>query len=104
MNPEKISNEEALALFERVMDFIRKSKKGFFILRKLRGVHGYCSWEEGIELDYRKELLPTIIHECLHYIEPEWPENKVMYSESRIVNVLTEEEIILLLKTFSKKI
>lgn len=100
----KLSKEESLSLFERIIESIRKQKKGFFTLKKLKGVHGYCEWEEGIILDYRKEFIATIIHECIHFIEPDWSEAQVAYSESRVINTITEDDVIRLLMFFIKKL
>jgi hypothetical protein len=100
----KLTKEQSLELFERVINMIKKQKRGFFTLKKLKGVHGYCEWEDGILLDYRKDLVPTIIHECIHYLEPNWTEARVMYSESRVVNSITEDDVILLLLHFAKKL
>lgn len=101
---KKLSNKESLILFERVLDCIKKSKRGFFFLKKLRGVHGYCEWDDGIILDYRKDFIPTIIHECIHFIEPDWSEAQVSYAEKRVVNALQEQDVIDLLKIFVKRL
>ncbi len=100
----KLNKSDALALFDRVIDCIKKQEKGFFVLKKLRQVHGYCEWEDGIILDYRRDFIPTIIHECIHLLEPDWSEAQVMYSESRIINTVTEDDIIKLLLYFVKKL
>jgi len=100
----KISKEEAIEIFERVISCIKKQKRGFFTFKKLKGVHGYCEWEEGILLDYRKDLIPTIIHECIHLMEPEWSEAQVCYTESRIINTIKIDDVIRLLMFFVKKI
>ncbi len=101
---KKISKQESLELFNRVLECIRTREKGFFCLKKLRGVHGYCEWDDGIILDYRKDFIPTIIHECIHFIEPDWSEAQVCYAEKRVVNALQEQDIIDLLKIFIKKL
>ena len=100
----KLSKQQCFSLFKRIIKCIKKSKKGFFIFKKMRGVHGICDWDRGIFIDYRKELVNTVIHECLHYIEPNWSEVQILYAEKRIVNCLTKKQIILLLKNFLKKI
>lgn len=102
--PRKITNKEALEIFETVIICIKKQKRGFFEFKKLKGVHGYCEWEEGIVLDYRKDLVPTIIHECIHLMEPDWSEAKVCYTESRIINTIKPDDVIRLLMFFVKKI
>lgn len=74
------------------------------MLKKLKGVHGYCDWDDGILLDYRKDLIPTIVHECIHYIEPNWSEAQVMYAESRVINTMSQDDITKLLMFFVKKL
>lgn len=100
----KITNEEALLYFDKIIEFIKKQKKGFFVMKKLKGVHGYCNWDEGIVIDYRKEFIPTIIHECIHCIEFDWTEHQVLYVEKRIINTVSEDDISKLLMYFVKKL
>ena len=100
----KLTTEESLELFDRIINVIKKQKKGFFYLKKLKGYCGYCDWDEGITLDYRKDIIPTLIHECIHLLEPEWSEAQVAYSEKRVVNALTEDNVIMLLMFFVKKL
>jgi hypothetical protein len=99
-----LSVEKALEFFERIIVCIKKQKKGYFYFKKLRGVHGYCEWDDGIVIDYRKDIVPTIIHECVHLLEPDWSEAQVCYTEKRIVNEITEEDVKLLLLLFLKKV
>ena len=103
-NVVKITKKESLELFERVINMIKKQKRGFFYFKKLKGVHGYCEWEDGIILDYIKDLIPTIIHECIHLLEPDWCESKVAYAEKRIINTITEDDVVMLLMIFIKKL
>ena len=101
----KLNKNESLLLFQRIIDLIKKTKKGFFILRKLHdGAHGYCDWDDGIIIDYRRDFRPTIIHECIHFLEPDWSEKQVMYSESRVINNITDTEVIMLLMVLVKKL
>lgn len=84
---------------------VKSKKKGYFTITKIRGdVHGYCDWEDGIVLDYRKELIATLIHECVHYLEPDWSERNVIDAEKTILRYVPVEEITDLIKIFSKKI
>lgn len=101
---QKLSNVESIELFDRVINCIKSQKKGFFVLKKLKGVHGWCEWEDGVLLDYRKDLIPTIIHECIHLLEPEWSESQVAYSEKRVINTISEDNVIKLLMIFAKKL
>jgi predicted metal-dependent hydrolase len=101
---QKLSKEETLELFLRIIACIKKQKRGYFILKKLKGVHGWCEWDDGIILDYRKDLVPTVIHECIHLLEPNWSEAQVIYSEKRVINTITEDDVIMLLMIFVKKL
>lgn len=101
---QKLSKEQTLILFERIVLCIKNQKKGYFVLKKLKGVHGWCEWEDGVFLDYRKDLIPTIIHECIHLLEPDWSEYQVAYSEKRVINTISEDNVIKLLMFFVKKL
>jgi hypothetical protein len=101
---QKLSNEEAIALFGRIIVCIKSQKKGFFVLKKLKGVHGWCEWEDGVLIDYRKDFIPTIIHECIHLLEPNWSEYQVAYSEKRVINTISDDNVIKLLMLFVKKL
>ena len=101
---QKISKEESITLFQRIIFCIKSQKKGYFVLKKLKGVHGWCEWDDGISLDYRKDLIPTLIHECLHLLEPNWSESQIAYAERRVVNTITEDEVVMLLMIFIKKL
>jgi hypothetical protein len=99
-----LTKQESLDLFEEIITCIQKQKKGFFTLEKLKGVHGYCEWEDGIRLDYRKDFIPTIIHECIHLMYPLWTESQVCYSEKRVVNTISSDDVVRLLMFFVKKL
>ena len=101
---QKLSKEDCFVLFRRILDCIKSKKRGFFVLKKLKGVHGWCEWEDGVLLDYRKDFIPTIIHECIHLLEPDWPESQVAYAEKRVINTISEDDIIVLLMIFVKKL
>lgn len=101
----KLSQKDSLNLFFRILQLIQNKKKGFFSFKKIRGsVHGYCDWEEGIVIDHRKEIIPTLIHECIHYLEPEWSEKNVIEAEKKILKYIEPEDAICLIKIFCKKI
>tara|TARA_R110000824_G_scaffold12226_7_gene53569 strand:+ start:6216 stop:6530 length:315 start_codon:yes stop_codon:yes gene_type:complete len=64
------------------------------IIKKLKGMHGeYDFSTEEITLDYRGELLPTLIHEYLHKWHPDANETWVLNEESRIVNALSKKQV-----------
>ena len=100
---QKIDNNECFILFNKILNCIKKQERGFFVLKKLKKVQGWCEWDS-IIIDYRKELIPTLIHECIHLLEPSWSEAQVAYAEKRIINTITIDDVIQLLMFFVKKI
>jgi len=46
-----------------------------------------------IKIDYRRDMLSTLIHEVLHHWHPDWCETKVLQHESLIINALSQRQI-----------
>lgn len=85
-----------------------KSKKVKFALCSLKDMHGvYITTESddyhAIVLDPYKEFVPTLIHECIHYLYPKYSEKKVLKVEKMIMGS-GPKNIIKILKQFSKNI
>jgi len=101
---EKLSDTQCMELFVEIVKIINKMPKGFIVLKKLKTLHGACVFDEDlIEIDYRKEFVLTLIHEVVHYLRKDWCESMVLYAEKRIINVISEEDVICLLKVAIKK-
>jgi len=60
--------------------------------RRFKGnLHGIAySCIQSMCVDFRKEALSTIIHECLHLLYPTWTEKKIREHETGIVNHMTQ--------------
>jgi hypothetical protein len=91
-------------MFRRVLQRINDKPKGHFSFKKLRGTCGICEWDDGIKIDPRKQLIPTIIHEVLHDLYPKDWEGIILRLESKIVNILTPYDIYILLTLFFDKL
>jgi hypothetical protein len=101
---EKLSDQDCINLFVEIIKTINKMPKGFIVLKKLKTLHGTCVFDDDlIEIDYRKEFILTLIHEVIHYLNPNWTETMVLYAEKRVINVISEDDVICLLKTAIKK-
>lgn len=98
---QKLSKKECIKIYDKIINLIITADTDFFKLQKLKGVMGYCAWEDGIMLDYRRELIPTLIHECIHYMYPDWSETQVLYAEKRIINTINLVQVIKLIKCFA---
>lgn len=104
MASKKLTKVDCNKIFKRVIRLIETSDLKFFKLKKLKGIMGYCEWENGIGLDYRRELIPTLVHECIHFLYPKWSETQVLYAEKRVINSATIKQVIKLIKVFSDKL
>jgi hypothetical protein len=90
---QKLSDSRANLIFRDILRLVKRKPPSFFQIRKMRGYSGWCIWddtpgEDFIELDYRDKLMSTAIHECVHYLFPEWCETQVEYAERRIINTV----------------
>lgn len=55
-----------------------------------------------VVLDHRYDILPTIIHEFIHYKHPDMPEKEVIAMEDAIVSRLSNRRIKNILKKFAE--
>lgn len=99
----KLTKSDLSNLYNKVLKLVRTKPAEFFNLRKMRGTVGLCYYTD-IELDYRRDIVPTAFHEILHYLYPDWSESMVKYAESRMINFCTPIEIATFLKYLADKI
>lgn len=90
----------------RRLYYLIRNHPEYIVFKKLRGVCGFYQIDEviSINLDYRKEIIPTLIHESLHHWHPEWSETKVSQNESMIVNNLSTRQVKNILKILAENI
>jgi hypothetical protein len=103
-NPKSFNRRKLRILFKKILNHIGKMPNGHFKLMKMRGVCGTCEWEEGIKLDYRKPIIPTLVHEILHDMYPDNREDWVLRLESKVIQVINTRDIYLLMKKFLNKL
>ena len=75
-------------------------------ITKCRGCQGWIKEADDnvtvtIAVDHRKQLLPTLIHEVLHYQYQDYSETKILELEAAIVNKLSQRRVKNILKRFS---
>jgi len=99
------TQKRVLELIKECIKLIEKKPPSFFILKKMKKIQGLCDWEEdALFFDWRDETFRTIVHECVHYLYPDWSETTVIRAESRIINTISKYHVALILHLFSKKI
>ena len=85
--------EKIYSILKRLYSDIKNSESNIHF-KKIHGCQGfYDESKDEICIDYRKEIIPTIIHEFLHKWYPEKSETWVLAEERRIVNSLTQKQI-----------
>jgi hypothetical protein len=90
-------------IYEDCLNLVKHKKPEFFSIRKMRGVVGLC-YDDMLQFDYRKDIIPTMFHECIHFLYPEWSETKVLTAEKRLINHISPLQTALFLMEISKKI
>ena len=61
----------------------------------------YWPDDETIDIDYRYEIIPTLIHEYLHHFHEDWSEKKVEKEERCIMAIIPKTHCISLIKLFA---
>ncbi len=77
--------------------YIKDSKNGVDI------VEGFSTDDQAV-IDPRGQLLPTVIHECLHLCYPSWSEAKVLKTEDTLVKNMTAKQFQNLLIRFCNRV
>jgi len=79
---------------------VLKDEDILFKFKKLQHNYNgvYDPENEEILIDFRGYFIPTIIHESLHIIYPEWKENEVLKEEKRLVNLLSQKQVANIIK------
>lgn len=72
------------------------------LVTKMRSFCGeYDYGTDVIKLDFRKEIIPTLIHEYLHKWNPNACETWVLQEERKIINALSEKQVIRIIVEFA---
>ena len=100
----KIASKKQISfIYGKCLNLVKYKPAEFFNIRKMKKTVGLCNWTD-IELDHRKDLLPTAYHECIHYLFPDYSETYVSYLEKRLVNSFDALDHSYFLKILSNKI
>jgi len=100
---KKLTKKQIEEIHEKCVKLVKRKPADFFQFRKMKASVGLCNWTD-IELDYRRDLLSTAYHECVHYLFPDHSESMVKYIESRIVNVCEPLDLAYFLKILANKL
>jgi len=84
---------EAYSIISRLYHFLRLNPDNVFF-RRLGGhkTGDYDPKEEEIRLDYRKDIIPTLIHEFLHHLYPNMCETKIKEKERQTMSKISPRQ------------
>ena len=81
--------KECYIFTKQLYDFLREHPDSI-IFKKLRKICGYYDAEnEEIVIDYRRDIVSTLIHEIAHHVHPNWCETKIQQKERQVMSCLT---------------
>ena len=102
-DPKDLDRKKLRYIFNNILKRIKKKPNGFFQFCKLRGNRGWWWQGDAIIIDYRNEIVPTIIHEVLHDLYEDNAEKWVYRVESKIVQILNPYDVFRLLTSVFAK-
>ena len=91
-------------IIQDIITFLRSNPPHFFQFKKIHGSTTGIYKGDHIELDFRKDLIQTILHECLHALHPELSETKVIAIERKLMKEITNIQVAEVLSILAKKI
>ncbi len=95
--PKKLSTiklrekkHQAYIITTKLHDFIKKYPNNIIFKKIYGGALGYYDYStDEITIDYRKDIIPTIIHEFIHKLYPNLSETNVIKKEKEVMRVIT---------------
>lgn len=70
-------------------------------LVRFKGCVGQTDYDK-VWLDFRRDILPTFLHECVHLIYPDWTEKRVLSTERKVISEISNRQAKNLLKAMSE--
>lgn len=99
------SKKETYLITRRLYYLLRNHSDRIHFQKLYSNVYGsYDDATHEIKIDYRRDILATLIHEALHHWHPDWNETKVRQHESLIINSLSAKQIRNIIKVIGKNI
>jgi len=91
-------------LIKDITSFIKSKPPHFFQFKVIRGEFTGFFKGDHIELDYKKDLVQSVVHECLHALNPKLSETKIIKLEKQVFREITNLQVACILLELSKKI
>ena len=99
------SREDTYRFTRRFYAYLKNATETVTLKRMQRNTHGSYNYDEhSTILDFRRDILSVAVHECLHYLHPDWSETEVLREESSIMNSITSRQAKTMLKRLADSI
>lgn len=108
-----LSKQEISTFLRKMYRVFEQDAHKFQLVKMESGKHGeYAAYDhkdgtkelEYIKIDYRKEFIPTLIHEIIHFLHMDKSETWVIQREKLVMASLSERQIKNILKKFGSHI
>jgi len=99
------SKKQIYYITKKLYDLLKSDSTHVHFQKLYSNVSGtYEETTHDITIDYRRDIISTLIHESLHHWHPSWNETKVIRHESLIINALSPLQIRNILRAIGKNI
>ena len=83
---------ETYTFTKQLYNFLREHPDSI-TFKKLRNMCGYYDAEnEEIIIDFRSDIVATLVHEISHHVHPYWCETKLQQKERQVMSCLTSTQ------------
>jgi len=101
----KYSRKDTYNVTRRLYRLIRSHADRIYYKKLHHNVYGFYEAEtEEITIDYRRDIISTLIHEALHHWNKDKSETWVLRHESLIMNALSQKQIKNILKIIGENV
>jgi len=77
----------------KLYTFLRNNPENIIIKKLYGNTCGlYDHATEEIIIDYRKDIIPTLVHEFIHHLHNDWKESKVIKKEIEIMIAMSPHQ------------
>ena len=100
---KKPTKKEIYNITKRLYYLLRSHPENIEFKKLSGGYFGfYTPGTEEITIDYRRAIVPTLVHEAIHKWHNDWSETKVCIEERRTMNALTPRQTQNIIKALAK--
>ena len=98
-------SKKQIYTFTRKLYYHLRHHADALFFQKIRGACGYYDYEtDEITIDYRKDIISTLVHEFLHHLHTRMCETSISNHEKAIMNKLSHRQIRNIIKVLGNNV